>query len=53
MTRAREGQTGGNPALRAQRVQQLAGRRGAGEVTGYIEEMRRSADIDINPKAFE
>ncbi|MBK7250129.1 MAG: SurA N-terminal domain-containing protein [Gammaproteobacteria bacterium] len=53
VTRAREGQGGENPALRAQRVQQLTGRRAMGEFTAYVDEMRRRARVETNPKAFE
>lgn len=41
------------PEQRQVRTRQLAGRIAQAEVVSYVEELRRKADIDINPKAFE
>lgn len=38
---------------RETRIRQAGGRVARAEVTAYIEELRRKADIDTNPKAFE
>jgi peptidyl-prolyl cis-trans isomerase D len=43
----------GNPQLRSQRAQDLAGRDGSDEVEAYIDQLRRQAKVDKNPKAFE
>jgi peptidyl-prolyl cis-trans isomerase D len=53
VTQARPGDAQNNAQLRAQRVQDLSGRRGSGDITAYVQELRRTADIDRNPKAFE
>jgi peptidyl-prolyl cis-trans isomerase D len=41
------------PELRAQRVEQTHSRVALGNVAAYVEEMRRTADVSKNPKAFE
>lgn len=38
---------------REARLRQVGGRVARSEVTAYVEELRRKADIDTNPKAFE
>lgn len=43
----------GDPQVRAQRVMQAAGRSGSGDVIAYVEELRRRADVEKNPKAFD
>jgi hypothetical protein len=43
----------GDPQQRAQRVMQAAGRSGSGDVLAYVEELRRRADVEKNPKAFD
>jgi hypothetical protein len=53
VTAARSDAASGNPQLRAQRAQELAGRDGSDEVEAYIDAMRRQAKVDKNPKAFE
>jgi peptidyl-prolyl cis-trans isomerase D len=42
-----------NKELRAQRIQQTQSRVAMGDVAAYVEEMRRTADVSKNPKAFE
>ncbi|HEV2228865.1 MAG TPA: peptidyl-prolyl cis-trans isomerase [Steroidobacteraceae bacterium] len=37
----------------AERMQQEAGREGAGDVLAYVGDVRRTADVRKNPKAFE
>lgn len=44
---------GDNAELRAQRVQQTQSRLAFGDVAAYVEELRRTADVSKNPKAFE
>lgn len=41
------------PEQRETRLRQAGGRVARSEVTAYVEELRRKADIDTNPKAFE
>jgi len=42
-----------NPQLIATRTQQVAMRNGNSDAAAYVEEMRRHADVEKNPKAFE
>ncbi|MGH8311543.1 MAG: peptidyl-prolyl cis-trans isomerase, partial [Steroidobacteraceae bacterium] len=44
---------GDNAELRAQRVQQTQSRLAFGDVAAYVEELRRTAEVSKNPKAFE
>jgi len=37
----------------ADRAQQQAGREGVGDVLAYVGEVRRTADVRKNPKAFD
>ncbi|HEX7418024.1 MAG TPA: peptidyl-prolyl cis-trans isomerase, partial [Steroidobacteraceae bacterium] len=53
VTAVRSDAASGNPQLRAQRAQDLAGRGGSAAVEAYIDELRRQAKVDKNPKAFE
>ncbi len=41
------------PEQRQALVRQIEGGITQGEVAGYVEDLRRQADIDINPRAFE
>ena len=43
----------GDAQQRAQRVMQMAGRSGSGDVVAYVAELRRRADVEKNPKAFD
>ncbi|MDE2136368.1 MAG: peptidylprolyl isomerase [Gammaproteobacteria bacterium] len=43
----------GTPQEQADRAQQAAGREGVGDVMAYVAEMRRTADVRKNPKAFD
>jgi peptidyl-prolyl cis-trans isomerase D len=52
-TAARVSTTPETPEQRQARARQLAGRVAQSEVVGYVEELRRKADIDTNPKTFE
>ena len=45
--------TAGDAQQRAQRVMQMAGRSGSGDVVAYVAELRRKADVEKNPKAFD
>lgn len=42
-----------NPERNPARTAEAAARRGAGDVAAYVEELRRKADVSVNPKAFE
>jgi peptidyl-prolyl cis-trans isomerase D len=42
-----------DPQSQADRVQQQAIRQGTGDVLAYVSEVRRTADVRKNPKAFE
>ena len=53
LTNVRAGTVAEAPEQRGQRLRQLAGRMAQTEVTSYIEELRRKADVDTNPNAFE
>lgn len=55
LTQARQApaDAAGDPRERAQRVMQMAGRSGAGDVVAYVLELRRRADVEKNPAAFE
>ncbi|MCU0761183.1 MAG: peptidyl-prolyl cis-trans isomerase [Steroidobacteraceae bacterium] len=55
VTQARQppADSAGDPRERAQRVMQMAGRSGSGDVVAYVGELRRRADVEKNPKAFE
>ena len=43
----------GTPQEQADRAQQAAGREGVGDVMAYLAEMRRTAEVRKNPKAFD
>jgi hypothetical protein len=43
----------GAPQEQADRAQQAAGREGVSDVMAYVAEMRRTADVRKNPKAFD
>jgi peptidyl-prolyl cis-trans isomerase D len=45
--------SGSNPELEATRKQQAAAQHGVGDVIAYMEEARRTADVDKNPQIFE
>jgi peptidyl-prolyl cis-trans isomerase D len=53
VTGARTGAAVPDPQQQADRVQQEAMRDGTGDVLSYLSEMRRTADVRKNPKAFE
>ncbi|MGH8209514.1 MAG: hypothetical protein ACREU6_07950, partial [Steroidobacteraceae bacterium] len=42
-----------NKQLQASRTQQAIERQGMGEAIAYLEDVRRTADVRKNPKAFE
>ncbi len=52
LSRVRTGAEAGSQQL-AQQVQQQAGRDAMGDVLAYLDEMRRTADVRKNPKAFD
>jgi peptidyl-prolyl cis-trans isomerase D len=43
----------GDAQQRAQRIVQAAARSGSGDVVAYVAELRRRADVEKNPKAFD
>ena len=49
----RTGAAAPDPQSQADRMQQQAGREGVGDVLAYVGEVRRTADVRKNPKAFE
>jgi len=49
----RTGASAPDPQQQADRAQQEAGREGVGDVLAYVGEVRRTADVRKNPKAFE
>ena len=49
----RTGTAAPDPQAQADRMQQEAGREGVGDVLAYVGEVRRTADVRKNPKAFE
>ena len=53
LSSVRVGATAQTPDQRQMLVRQVEGGIAQGEVMGYIEELRRQAEIDINPRAFE
>jgi peptidyl-prolyl cis-trans isomerase D len=52
VTQARAGAVQ-DPQVLAERTQQQARAQGTGAVMAYVDEMRRTADVRTNPKAFE
>ncbi len=53
VTAVRTGPAAPDPQQRADRVQQEAIRDGTGDALSYLSEVRRTADVRKNPKAFE
>ena len=53
VTAVRTGAEAADPQQQADRMQQEAGREGVGDVLAYVGEVRRTADVRKNPKAFE
>jgi peptidyl-prolyl cis-trans isomerase D len=53
VTAVRTGAAASDPQQQADRVQQEAVREGMGDVAAYVSEVRRTADVRKNPKAFE
>ncbi len=53
VTAVRTGAETPDPQAQADRTQQEAGREGVGDVLAYVGEVRRTADVRKNPKAFE
>ena len=53
VTAVRTGAAAPDPQQQADRLQQEAGREGVGDVMAYVGEVRRTADVRKNPKAFE
>jgi peptidyl-prolyl cis-trans isomerase D len=53
ITQVRTGPAGQDAQAQAQRVQEQAGRAGLAEALAYVAEMRRTASVRTNPKAFE
>ena len=53
ITAVRSAAAAPDPQQQADRVQQQAVREGTGDVLAYMSEVRRSADVRKNPKAFE
>jgi len=51
--RATSPEASGDAQQRAQRIVQAAARSGSGDVVAYVGELRRRADVEKNPKAFE
>jgi peptidyl-prolyl cis-trans isomerase D len=52
LSRTRVADANANPAMTAQQNEQLLRRLASGEVTAYIEEAKRNAEIVKNPKVF-
>ena len=53
ITAVRTGASAPDAQQQADRAQQEAGREGVGDVLAYVGEVRRTADVRKNPKAFE
>jgi peptidyl-prolyl cis-trans isomerase D len=53
VTAVRTGAETADPQSQADRMQQEAGREGVGDVLAYVGEVRRTADVRKNPKAFD
>lgn len=53
VTAVRTGAEAADPQQQADRMQQEAGREGVGDVLAYVGEVRRTAEVRKNPKAFE
>jgi peptidyl-prolyl cis-trans isomerase D len=53
VTAVRTGTEAANPQQQADRMQQEAGREGVGDVLAYVSEVRRTAEVRKNPKAFD
>ena len=53
VTAVRTGVEAPDPQQMADRMQQEAGREGVGDVLAYVGEVRRTADVRKNPKAFD
>ena len=53
VTAVRSGAAAADPQQQADRVQQEAVREGTGDILAYVSEVRRTADVRKNPKAFE
>ncbi len=53
VTAVRTGPSAPDAQSQADRAQQEAGREGVGDVLAYVGEVRRTADVRKNPKAFE
>jgi hypothetical protein len=49
----RTGAEAADPQQQTDRMQQEAGREGVGDVLAYVGEVRRTADVRKNPKAFD
>jgi hypothetical protein len=45
--------TAGDAQLRGLRVQQITAGQGQASVGAYVEELRRSAKVEKNPRAFQ
>jgi hypothetical protein len=41
------------PQLQVAQQREVMGRQGQGDAIAYVEELRRTADVSKNPKAFE
>ncbi len=53
VTAVRTGAATPDPQSQADRMQQAVGREGVGDVLAYVGDVRRTADVRKNPKAFE
>ncbi|HXY97990.1 MAG TPA: peptidyl-prolyl cis-trans isomerase [Steroidobacteraceae bacterium] len=53
VTAVRTGAEAADPQSQADRMLQEAGREGVGDVMAYVGEVRRTADVKKNPKAFD
>jgi peptidyl-prolyl cis-trans isomerase D len=53
LLQARAAVPDGNAELRARRAVQAAARSGEGVVSAYVNELRRKADVEKNPQAFQ
>jgi peptidyl-prolyl cis-trans isomerase D len=51
--RAGDAPGGANPQLQQTRLRDLTSRRAKAEVTAYLDELRREAKVEKNPKAFD
>ena len=53
LTRTRVGDTNANPQLELQQNLMLTQRAAAGDIAAYVNEAKRNAKIEKNPRVFE